>query len=187
MTNVSEALTERSAVVVVDMLNDFCSDGGAMVVPAAADLYAPINALTAGAVDRGATVIWACDRHQLGDREFDKRPPHCLDGTWGAAVVPELERRPVDLVVPKRRFSAFFATDLDLLLRERRIDTLVVTGVMTNICVRATVHDAFFHGYRVVVPEDCVGALAEREQRSTLDDVDSCFGTVCQSADLLRA
>jgi len=169
---------ERTAIVVVDMLNDFCTDGGVMVVPDAVVLYEPLNALTARARSAGSPVVWVCDSHQPGDREFDIRPPHCMAGSWGADIVAELRREPADRYVAKRRYSAFFATDLDLLLRELEISTLVVVGVMTNICVRATVHDAFFLGYRVVVPADGVAAVSHRDQESTLDDIRSCFGTV---------
>ena len=83
-----------------------------------------------------------------------KRAVHCLAGTRGAEIVDELDVHDSDLVVPKRRYSAFFATDLDLLLRERDIDTVVVAGVVTNICVRSTVHDALFLGYDVLVCSD---------------------------------
>lgn len=167
-----------AALLVVDMLNDFCADGGVMTVPGSGELYGPINELAAAARTAGAPVIWICDRHGPGDREFDIRPPHCLGGSWGAAIVPELRQEPGDLYVPKRRYSAFFGTDLDLLLREQDVRTVVVVGVMTNICVRATVHDAFFHGYQVVVPSDGVASISERDQESTLDDIRSCFGTV---------
>ena len=66
----------------------------------------------------------------------------------------------------KRRYSAFFNTDLDLTLQDLGVKTVVVMGVVTNICVRSTVHDAFFHGYQVVVPEDCVARRRDRASRN---------------------
>jgi hypothetical protein len=75
-----------------------------------------------------------------------------------------LHRAPEDMIVPKRRYSAFFGTDLDLHLRERQIATVLVAGVVTNICVRSTVHDAFFLGYEVVVPVECVAATSPEAQ-----------------------
>jgi len=178
----------RSAVLVVDMLNDFCSDGGAMVLPGADRLYPPQNAVIAAARTSGLPVVWVNDAHRpdaRADREFMKRSPHCIEGTWGAAVVPELDRRAEDISVTKRRFSGFFNTDLDLTLKDMRVDQLIVMGVVTNICVRSTVHDAFFHGYAVVVPEDCVAATGPREQASSLYDIATHFGLVSDSTAVL--
>jgi ureidoacrylate peracid hydrolase len=173
-----------TAVLVVDMLNDFCAEGGAMVLPDADQLYVPI----AHAVDllraAGATVVWVCDRHEPGDAEFRKRTPHCLAGTWGAEVVSELHRADGDLELPKHRYSAFFETDLDAMLRERSITTLVLCGVVTNICVRSTAHDAFFRGYEVVVIEDACAATGPREQASSLYDIATHFGVVTTSREV---
>jgi nicotinamidase-related amidase len=82
-------------------------------------------------------------------------------GTPGAEVVTELAPRDEDYVVPKRRYSGCFGTDLDMLLRELGVDTVVLTGLHTNICVRHTAADAFQEGYSVVVPTDAVEAFTE--------------------------
>jgi ureidoacrylate peracid hydrolase len=171
----------RTAVLVVDMLNDFCKPGGAMVLPGYEKLVAPQRAIIAAARETGASVIFIADAHrpnQRRDREFLKRTSHCLEGSWGARVIEDLEPRPGDLFVTKRRYSAFFNTDLDLTLRDLEIETVIVMGVVTNICVRSTVHDAFFHGYQVIVPEDAVAATGPREQESSLYDIATHFGVV---------
>lgn len=111
--------------------------------------------------------------------------PHCIEGTWGAQVIDELAPQPEDYQIPKRRFSGFYQTDLDLVLRELGRKTVVVTGVVTNICVRSTCHDAFFLGYQVVVPKDCVRATGPREQESTLWDIETHFGAVTDSETVL--
>lgn len=179
-----------SAVVVVDMLNEFCTPGGRMLLPGAERLYAPQRGLIDAAREAGLPVIFVIDAHRTSlrrDREFLKREPHCAEGSWGTEVVAELGRRPSDITVFKRRFSAFFETDLDLTLKDLEVDTLIVFGVVTNICVRSTVHDAFFRGYRVFVPEDCCAATAEREQASSLYDIATHFGTVTRSAEVIAA
>ena len=88
----------------------------------------------------------------------------------------------------KRRYSGFFNTDLDLTLKDLggRLRSWSC-GVVTNICVRATVHDAFFLGYQVVVPEDCVAATGPREQASSLYDIATHFGTVCSGEQVIAA
>ena len=72
-------------------------------------------------------------------------------------------------------------------MKDMEIDTVVVMGVVTNICIRSTVHDAFFHGYRVVVPQDCVAATGPREQDSSLYDIATHFGWVSDADDVTRA
>ena len=168
----------RTAVVVIDMLNDFLQPEGAMPLLEGRRLYDPINRLLNAARETDVGVIWVCDEHPPQDREFEKRSVHCLQGTWGAEIVAELKPGEDEYRIPKRRYSGFFETDLDLRLRELAIHHLIVTGVVTNICVRSTVHDAFFRGYDVVIPVECVAATSEREQQSTLYDLDTHFGTV---------
>jgi ureidoacrylate peracid hydrolase len=175
----------RTAVLVVDMLNDFLDDAGAMPLPAGRRLYEPTRRLLAAARAHGSPVIWVCDAHPADDREFEKRTVHCLAGTWGAQIVEALEPRDDEERVEKRRYSGFYGTDLDLRLRERRVSTVLLTGVVTNICVRSTAHDAFFLGYDVIVVEDCVAATSDREQDSSLYDIDTHFGTVARLDEVL--
>ena len=175
----------RSAVLVVDMLNDFLEPTGAMPLPEGHRLYEPIRRLLTSARAYGSPVIWVCDTHPPNDREFDKRSVHCISGTWGAQIVPALEPSADEYRVPKRRYSGFYETDLDLRLRELGIAHVILTGVVTNICVRSTAHDAFFRGYDVIVVQDCVAATSECEQESSLYDIDTHFGTVAGLEEVL--
>ena len=177
----------RTAVLVVDMLNDFLEPTGAMPLPGGDRLYGPIRRLLGTARAHGSAVIWVCDTHPPGDREFDKRSVHCIAGTWGARIVDALGPPPDEYRVPKRRYSGFYETDLDLRLRELGIAHVILTGVVTNICVRSTAHDAFFRGYDVIVVEDCVAATGDREQESSLYDIDTHFGTVSGLDDVVTA
>ena len=102
-------------------------------------------------------------------------------------MAAEVAPQPGDHTVLKRRYSGFFQTDLDLTLKDLEVDTVVVMGVVTNICVRSTVHDAFFLGYQVVVAHDCVAATGPREQESSLYDIGTHFGVVTDSAALVAA
>ncbi len=178
---------EKGAILIVDMLNDFCKDGGAMVLPEGMETVEPTQRLIAAARAKGMPIIYINDCHRAGkyDREFEKRAPHCIEGTWGAAVIDELTPQEGDYCIPKRRFSGFYQTDLDLVLRELGVETVIATGVVTNICVRSTCHDAFFLGYNVVVPKDCVRATGPREQESTLWDIETHFGTVTNSDEVI--
>ena len=176
-----------TAVLVVDMLNDFINEAGAMPLPIARRLYGPIRDLLDAARGSGATVLWLNDRHEPDDSEFRKRTPHCIAGTWGAQVVSELEPPAAEVQLAKTRYSGFYRTDLEERLTSASIGQLVVVGIATNICVRSTIHDAFFRDFDVIVPSDCVSATSEREQASTLYDIDTHYGTVCTLKELLSA
>jgi ureidoacrylate peracid hydrolase len=180
----------RTAVLVVDMLNDFCKQGGAMVLPGYERLIAPQRIVLDAGRRAGTAIVYISDSHRPNmrhEREFLKRTAHCFDGSWGARIIEELAPRPDDIVVTKRRYSGFFNTDLDLTLKDMEIQSIVVMGVVTNICVRSTVHDAFFLGYGVVVPEDCVAATGPREQASSLYDIATHFGVVSDAAHVAAA
>lgn len=178
-----------AAVLVVDMLNDFLTPGGKMVLEGSGILIPPMRELLEKAREASIPIIYVNDSHRPGlkeDREFKKRAEHCIEGTWGAQVIDELKPEKDDFVVLKRRFSGFYETDLDLTLKDLGVETLMVMGVVTNICVRSTIHDAFFRGYRVIVPKDCVMATGEREQESSLYDIETHFGDVATSEKIIE-
>lgn len=179
-----------TAIVVVDMVNEFCKPGGAMVLPGCERLFPPQRKVIDAGRSAHCPIVFVVDSHRPNvreDREFLKRTRHCMENTWGAQVVEDLNPRAEDVYVVKRRYSGFFNTDLDLTLRDCKVDTLIIFGVVTNICVRSTVHDAFFHGYTVIVPEDCVAATGPREQASSLYDIATHFGWVSDSEEVANA
>ena len=167
-----------TAVLVVDMLKDFFSDGGAMVLDGGDVLYEPHRELLGAARDKGMPVFWLNQDLPPDDSLFQTRAVHCLSGTWGAEIVDEISVDASDIIISKRRYSGFFQTTLDLNLRDRGIDTVSVTGGVTNICVRSTVHDAFFLSYKVLVPEDLVMATSDQAQEVTLYDIETHYGDV---------
>ena len=180
----------RTAVVVVDMINEFCKPGGKMVLPGYEALVPPQLAVIEAARASGAIVVWVHDSHRRNlrrDREWLKRTPHAEEGTWATQVIDDLGARDDEIHVVKHRYSSFFQTDLDVTLKDMLVDQLVVFGVVTNICVRSTVHDAFFNGYEVVVPRDCCAATGAREQESTLYDIATHFGVVTDAASVVAA
>jgi ureidoacrylate peracid hydrolase len=176
----------RTALLVVDMVNDYLDPKGAM---AAADCEPVIDAnrrLAEAARAAGVTIVWIRPGHlDEHDGLFRKRIVHAIDGTWGAELHPDLGVARGERVLSKRRYSAFFQTDLDLFLREHDIARVVVTGVALNICVRSTVHDAFYNGYQVVVAEDACRATGRREMESTLYDIATHFGDVSSTDDVI--
>jgi ureidoacrylate peracid hydrolase len=161
-----------------------------MVLPGYEALVVPQLAIIEAARASGAPVVWVHDEHRRNmrrDREWLKRTPHCVEGSWGTQIIEDLGAREDEIHLNKRRYSAFFGTDLDLTLKDMMVDQLVVMGVVTNICVRSTVHDAFFHGYEIVVPQDACAATGPREQESSLYDMATHFGVVSDSVGVASA
>ncbi len=151
----------NSALLVIDMLNDFLKEGGALVVPQALRIVPGLQKVVESAREKNIPVIYITDAHLPNDPEFNDWPPHSIQGTWGGQVIDELAPQEGDYVVKKRRYSAFFGTDLELLLRELSISNLYLTGVLTNICVYATALDARMRGFNVLVFKDLVASLSK--------------------------
>ncbi|HHY48045.1 MAG TPA: cysteine hydrolase [Firmicutes bacterium] len=167
----------RKALLVIDMLNDFIDPKGALYVgDQARGVVEPIRHEIDRARREGIEVIYICDRHLESDPEFLMFPKHCVAGTWGAEIVPELAPMPHDRVIPKRRYSAFFQTDLDLTLRELGVTQIIVVGVCTNICDLYTVADARMLNYKVVVPKDCVSSFDQEAHRFALAEMERTLG-----------
>jgi len=111
-------------------------------------------------------IVYTNDTHLPGiDEEFEIWPQHALVGTKGAEVIEELKLVKEDYSIQKRRYSAFFGTHLDLLLRKLNFDTLVLVGLVNNFCIQNTAADAFFRGHQVIVPKDCVEAINKGTQK----------------------
>ena len=108
----------------------------------------------------------------------------CATGTWGAAYY-RVEPTKDDCEVVKHRYSAFVGTTLEVILRSLARQTVVVTGVTTNVCVESTVRDAYMRDYRPVLVEDCTGAPTRQEHESAIHNVRTYFGSVTDSASLM--
>lgn len=154
--------SKKTAILVVDMLNDFVTgalkcDRGLAIVPKTKELLD-------GARKAGVPVIFCNDAHIKGvDHELKLWGDHAIAGTKGAEIIPELGPCESDYIVPKRRYSGFFHTDLDLLLKELGVDTVVMTGLHTHMCVRHTSADAYCLGYNVVVASDATDSFTETD------------------------
>ncbi len=174
----------KTAIVVVDMINDFVI--GSLKCESAFKIIPNIRRLLNFVRKKEIPVIYTNDTHLPGiDEEFEIWPQHALVGTKGAEVIEELKPVKGDYIIQKRRYSAFFGTYLDLLLRELEVDTLVLVGLVTNVCIQNTAADAFFRGYRVIVPEDCVEAVNEEVQKSAIEYMKTIYGCKITNVDEL--
>ncbi len=165
------------ALVVVDMIHDFVREGGALYCGPSMALVVPViqRELERARAAR-ELVVYLTDAHMPDDAEFGMFPPHALVGTPGAEIVPELAPGADDVIVPKRRYSGFFGTDLDITLREKKVDTIRLAGDCTNICVLYTAADARNLGYAVEVVEDGVTSFDEEAHRNALRELEKTLG-----------
>ncbi len=168
------------ALILVDVIRAFFDPEGLHFYPEVGAVEEPLARLLAAAREHDRLVVHAVERHRPGLRDFEqpKLPEHCLIGGRDGEFWPGFEpvERAREIVVPKRRYSAFFATDLALVLREQEVDTVVVAGVKTNVCIRATCQDAFANGLRVVLPREATNSNRPALGAASLEDVRRYLG-----------
>ena len=142
-----------TALIIVDMLNDFIDPQGALFCGDTAPQSVPfIQKRLARQRQSGHPVIFLQDAHDPDDAEFAKFPPHGIAATWGSEIITPLAPRKDEIVVPKKRYSGFYGTDLEHRLAETGTATVEVVGVCTSICVMDTVGGLANRDYSVTVP-----------------------------------
>jgi nicotinamidase-related amidase len=160
----------KPAIIVVDMVKDnFKKDSRLPITREGRAILPNLQKLLEEARRRGFPVIFACDSYLREDFIFKgKMKPHSLAGTEGSEVMEDLKPQPTDIVLPKRRFSAFFKTDLDQKLRELGADTIVVTGITADFCVLATAMDGLCYDFSVILLEDCSASITKERHQNCL-------------------
>lgn len=173
----------NTAVIIVDMQNDFVKKGGKLYVPGAEKTIEPINDLIKKARNSSVIVIYTQDWHMKDDPEFKIWGEHALAGTWGAEIVDELKPEKDDFIIKKYRYDAFFETPLDYILRVKNIKNIVISGTVANICVLHTAGSAALRWYNVIMIKDGISALDDFDYYSTLRQVDFLYkGKITTSA-----
>lgn len=172
-------------LLIVDMQKDFLQGQRKRIIPQVIQLRELAQTHT-------VPTIFVQEMHRPSGidsgMEIYFAPPHTREGTPGAEFLPELQPSPSDFVINyKRRYSAFFQTDLDLLLRSLKVRTLIITGVATEVCVLATAFDAHAHDYFVVVVKDCVSGLTVQGHEGALHIIRTALGKVVTLRELENA
>src|SRR5277367_6918329 len=204
----------ETALIIVDMQNAYASPGGYLDlagfdISGAAPAIEKIGQAAAAARAAGMPVIffqngWDADYveaggpgspnwHKSNALKTMRNKPELqgtllAKGTWDYALVDELAPQPGDIVIPKTRYSGFFNTNIDSVLRARGIRTLVFTGVATNVCVESSLRDAFHLEYFGIVLEDATHHLGpDFIQKAALFNIEKFFGWVSTVADFCGA
>jgi len=167
----------KSAVIVVDMQNDFVAPGGSLQVPDAAATLPVIVRLLKRARAAGVRVAWTQDTHTDGDKEWNIWPEHARMGGWGWQIVDALAPQPGDYVAQKPRYDGFYGTGLEhILTHQWDVEHLVIVGTVASICVLHTAASAGLRWFHVVVPADGVSALTDFDHALTLRQVSWLYG-----------
>lgn len=195
---------DRTALLVIDMLNDFVHPDGKTAVRGnrpldyVAAIVPTIRDLLYAARQFGILPIYVV-HSTLEDNASDSGPwldarsratysveDIALEGTWGQRVVDGLTPEPGDIAIRKHRYSGFAGTNLDMVLRSHRRETVVCTGASTNVCVEATAREAFSHEYYVVLASDACASWSVELHQSALATAAHRYAAVCEAADLIR-
>jgi nicotinamidase-related amidase len=179
----------KSALLVVDMQKDFTDPGGKVFYPQNRELLPGIAEAVRRCREGGILIIFTQHRYRRGkpDRNLNEMRPCCIEGSGGEELDSMLPVDPArDYIIQKRRYSAFFETDLDSVLRENGVKNLIVAGTKTNCCIRATVTDAHSLGYSVIVPCDAVGTNSDTVQQVHLEDIKKYLGRVVTLQEVYR-
>ena len=190
----------RTALVAIDMQNTFCAPGAPAEVPAAREIVAPINALTASLRALGVPVIWVLHANErVGGKSdwelfFDTIVADDVREKTMESLIPAkqsvwdgLLTSPADRMVLKNRYSALIpgSSPLERMLRDLGTDTILIAGTKTNVCCESTARDAMMLDFKVVLVEDCCAALSDEEHRSALENIIQQFGDVMTAEEVL--
>ncbi len=187
----------KVALLIVDMQKGFLAPGAAMEVPAGRGTIANIRYLVNICREARAPIVYTRFIYSpgiptlFGDLHVEHKPVQpgivpgpgqpsncCLEGDESAEVIAELAPQADDLVIDKHGYDGFHESPLDSALRAKKIENLIVTGVMTDICVLATVAGATHHGYKVTVVRDGVATLWPEIQEASLDIIQRAYARV---------
>jgi ureidoacrylate peracid hydrolase len=197
----------RSALVVIDVQNDFCSEGGYMSregqdLGLVGAMLPRLRRFVAQAREAGVKLMWVQSAYgtegnwYLSPVWLDRAARSmtgghiayrvCEPGSWGAQLCDGLgpEDSSTEILVTKHRYSAFFQTELELILRAHGLTTVVLAGVSTNTCVESSAREAFMRDFYVVLAEDCCATYSQAEHDATLWNISKYFGQVMSATEV---
>lgn len=160
-------------ILVLDMIDDFVY--GKLASEGARDIVNEVQGLLQWACENDIPIIFCRDSHSDEDPEIELWGEHAMAGEEGSEVIDELTPY-LSLEVTKRYYDAFFDTSLYELILEHSIDTVVLTGVSTDICVQHTAAGAFFRGLKMIVLSDCTASLDADRHESALEYMENMYG-----------
>jgi len=178
------------ALILVDVMKCFYDENGSAYYPESNETLPAIRELLSTARSSNSMIVHSVERHfpDVLDHEQVKLPIHCVTGSLDCEYLEGLQPvfGPREIEIPKRRFSAFLGTDLALVLHANGIRHVVIAGVKTNVCIRATTQDAFGHGFNAFVSREATNSNRPHLMEASLEDISRYMGTVCSNEEALK-
>lgn len=164
-------------LLVIDMVNDFCSDVGSLYVgDQVKECIANVKELIAEFRESEDGIIYLCDMHSENDPEFELFPPHCVEGTHGESVIDELEPEECDMVMDKQTFSGVWDNPVLLEILDQEDNEIFVCGLCTSICIMETVSDLSKEGLNVTIVEKACCDLDKESHNMAINRMKLLFG-----------
>ncbi|ENW01004.1 hypothetical protein F938_00520 [Acinetobacter bereziniae LMG 1003 = CIP 70.12] len=197
---------KKTALLIIDMENDFVKPDASMWVPMATEIVPNIKSLATISREKGLTIIYTTHVHQKDRSDMGlmsdfwspiDQQSALVDDTEGVEIYPDLAPQKDELVIKKNRYSAFYNTDLDQYLKKLGIETLIITGTVTNMCCESTARDAHFRNYKVIFvsdgtatmdhPDLGAGAMsAQAVQKATLTSLSLCVAEISSTHEVIK-
>jgi nicotinamidase-related amidase len=168
LSSKSQTKPIRRALLVIDMLNDHLTPGRPLEVPRARAIIPALEARIEAARKESTPIVYVCDQHEPNDSDMEEWAVHNVRGTEGAEVWPTLAPKSGDRVVHKPTYSAFTRSDLAEVLKDLKVDTLVLSGCSTELGMLATATDALQRGYAIEIPRDTQAGMIEASEQMAL-------------------
>lgn len=190
VNNLWKIKKENCALIIVDMQHDFISEGAPIECPGGREIIPNISKIKEWAKNNNIPVFYTKESHRTQKVDFGlelerSEPEHCLEGTPGIEILDELEPDDDDYVIIKRRYSGFYLTDLEILMKGLKKNCLIITGAATNVCVYATALDTQQRDMNAIVLSDCVAGTSVELHEAFLKNIDYVIGDVVTSQELM--
>jgi len=203
VTRKGHILFDKTALIIVDMINDFANKEGSLFVEDSIRTIQPIKEMADFILQCNGNVFFVNDLHKPNDKEFEKWPPHGVENTKGALIVDGLNLDPWNpltssiqnnkyglncIVLPKSTYDAFQNTQLEYFLNRMNIENLIIVGTVSNICILSTIHSAFFKDYNITIINDCISSLTEEGMNVLQYQAKNVYGcSIFQTVDDFRS
>lgn len=192
-----EIVPSKTALIVVDMNNNFLQKGSVLEIPLGRKAIPPLKNLIKVCRNLKIPVVYVTECFKrdgsdvglvrfLFDADYPPKGDVERDGTRGVEIYGEIKPKKNDALIKKNRWSAFHKTNLEPILRKMEVDTLIIAGLVTDCCVLATAFDAFQRDFKAVVLSDCTAARNEKTQKMILKTISRVIGEVTPSPDVIE-
>lgn len=190
INNVLNIRKEDCAVIIIDMQNDFIAKGAPIECPGGRECISSIQKIREWAHKSGIPVFFTKESHRRQKVDFGleiirSEPEHCLEGARGIEIVDALTPNEEEFVIVKRRYSGYYLTDLEILMRAFNRKVLIIMGAATNVCVYATALDSIQRDIQPVVIRDAVAGTSIELHEAFLKNIDYVIGDVVTSDELI--